>query len=96
MIDVAYENVIQFDMLDDTLEGRDLLESKVSTAIGEGKNKEFENVVKLYFDLDNLEEKNIYFEVEKYVANDYLSNKKYLLLVFISLLVLVKIFNIKL
>lgn len=80
MIDVAYENVIQFDMIDNTLEGRDLLESKVSTTIGEGKNKEFKNVVKLYFDLDNLEEQSIFFETEKYVSNDYTSNKKYLLL----------------
>ena len=78
MIDVAYENVIQFDMLDDTLEGRDLLESKVSTTIGEGKNKEFENVVKLYFDLDNLEEKKVYIETEKYVDKNFISNKKYL------------------
>jgi len=75
MIDVAYENIVQFDMVDDTLEGRDLLESKVSTTIGEGKNKEFENVVKLYFDLDN---KKIFIETEKYVSENLLSNKKYL------------------
>ena len=80
MIDIAYENIIQFNMLDDTLDGRALLESKVSQTIGEGKNKEFQNVIKLYFDLDNLEEKQIFFEVEKYVSDGYLSNKKYLLL----------------
>ncbi len=78
MIDVAYENVIQFDMVDDTLEGRDLLESKVSTTVGDGK--EFEKVVKIYFDLDNLQERSIYFETEKYESDNYLSNKKYLLL----------------
>lgn len=80
MIDVAYENAVQFDILDKTLNGRELLESKVSTTIGTGNNKEFENVVKLYFDLDNLEDRIIYFEVEKYVKDDFLSNKKYLLL----------------
>jgi hypothetical protein len=79
MIDVAYENVIAFDMLDKTLDGRELLESKVSQTVGEGKNKRFENVLKLYFDLDNLEEKKIYIESEKYVDRDLLSNKKYLL-----------------
>ncbi len=78
MIDVAYENVIQFDMIDDTLEGRNLLESKVSTTIGEGKNKGFKNVVKLYFDLDKLEEKKVYIETEKYVNKNFISNKKYL------------------
>ena len=78
MIDVAYENVIQFDMLDDTLEGRDLLESKVSMTVGEGKNKGFENVVKLYFDLDDLKNKKVYIETEKYVADNFISNKKYL------------------
>ncbi len=66
MIDIAYENVIAFDMLDRTLKGRELLESKVSQTIGEGKNKEFKNVIKLYFDLDNLEAKKIYIESEKY------------------------------
>lgn len=80
MIDVAYENVIQFDMVDDTLDGRELLESKVSKTIGEDKSKKFQNVIKLYFDLDNLKEKNIYFEIERYVADNYLSNRKYLLL----------------
>jgi len=80
MIDVAYENIIQFNMLDDTLDGRALLESKVSQTIGEGENKKFQNVIKLYFDLDNLEEKQIFFEVEKYISDGYLSNKKYLLL----------------
>jgi len=79
MIDVAYENVIAFDMLDKTLDGRELLESKVSQTIEEGKNKGFENVIKLYFDLDNLEEKKIYIESEKYVERDLISNKKYLL-----------------
>jgi len=79
MIDVAYENVIAFDMLDKTLNGRELLESKVSQTVGEGKNKGFENVLKLYFDLDDLEEKKIYIESEKYVDRDLLSNKKYLL-----------------
>ena len=78
MIDAAYENIVQFDMLDDTLDGRELLESKVSQTIGEGKNKEFQNVIKLYFDLDNLEEKKIYIESEKYVEKDLFSNKKYL------------------
>ncbi len=75
MIDVAYENVIQFDMVDDTLEGRDLLESKVYEV-----DKEYENTIKMYFDLDNEKEKNIYFETEKYVSEDYKSNKTYLLL----------------
>ncbi len=80
MIDVAYENIIEFEMLDNTLEGRELLESKVSKTVGEGKNKGFQNVVKLYFDLDNAQERNIYFETEKYVSDNYESNKKYLLL----------------
>lgn len=78
MIDVAYDNAVQFDMLDKTLEGRKLLESKVSTTIGESKNKEFDNVVKLYFDLDNITDKKIYIEIEKYVSDDLISNKQYL------------------
>jgi len=78
MIDVAYDNAVKFDMLDKTLSGRNILESKVSTTVGEGKNKEFENVVKLYFDLDNLKDKKVYVETEKYVPENLISNKKYL------------------
>lgn len=77
MIDVAYDNVVQFDMLNKNLEGRELLESKVSPKTKEGK-KEFENVVKLYFNLDNLKDKKINIEIEKYVSDNLQSNKRYL------------------
>lgn len=75
MIDVAYDNAVQFDMLDKTLEGRELLKSKVYEI-----DKEYENTIKIYFDLDNAKEKNIFFETEKYVSQNHISNKTYLLL----------------
>jgi hypothetical protein len=74
MIDVIYENVLQFSLTNSDLEGIELLQSKVS------QKKDFEKVVKLYFNLDELEKKEVIVETERYEADDLLSNKRYLFL----------------